>query len=48
MTHASPAPDGAVNRMVQAPGGRIHISDHPGQDPALVLLHGFPRRLTDL
>lgn len=42
MTHASPAPDGAVNRMVQAPGGRIHISDHPGQDPALVLLHGFP------
>ena len=23
MTHASPAPDGAVNRMVQAPGGRI-------------------------
>jgi pimeloyl-ACP methyl ester carboxylesterase len=28
--------------MVQAPGGRIHISDHPGQDPALVLLHGFP------
>jgi pimeloyl-ACP methyl ester carboxylesterase len=28
--------------MVQAPGGRIHISDHPGQDPALVLLRGFP------
>src|SRR5262245_32724639 len=32
----------AVNRMVQIPGGRLHVSDHPGQDPALVLLHGFP------
>jgi haloalkane dehalogenase len=31
-----------VNRMVQAPGGRLHVSDHPGQEPALVLLHGFP------
>jgi pimeloyl-ACP methyl ester carboxylesterase len=41
MAQASPAPDGAVNQMVQAPGGRLHISDHPGQDPALVL-HGFP------
>jgi hypothetical protein len=32
----------AVNRMVQVPGGRLHLSDHPGQEPALVLLHGFP------
>src|SRR5262245_17424066 len=32
----------AVNRMVQVPGGRLHVSDHPGQEPALVLLHGFP------
>jgi haloalkane dehalogenase len=32
----------AVNRIVQIPGGRLHLSDHPGQEPALVLLHGFP------
>jgi haloalkane dehalogenase len=32
----------AVNRMVQIPGGRLHVSDHRGQEPALVLLHGFP------
>jgi haloalkane dehalogenase len=31
-----------MNRMVQVPGGRLHVSDHPGQEPALVLLHGFP------
>jgi len=42
MAQASPAPQGAVDRMVQAPGGRLHVTDHPGQDPALVLLHGFP------
>jgi haloalkane dehalogenase len=42
MAQASPAPEGASNRMVQAPGGRLHLCDHPGQDPALVLLHGFP------
>jgi pimeloyl-ACP methyl ester carboxylesterase len=32
----------AMNRMVQVPGGRLRVSDHPGQEPALVLLHGFP------
>jgi hypothetical protein len=42
MAPASPAPAGAVTRMVPAPGGRLHLSDHPGQDPPLVLLHGFP------
>jgi haloalkane dehalogenase len=42
MVQVSPAPAGAVNRMVPAPGGRLHVSDHPGQDPPLVLLHGFP------
>jgi pimeloyl-ACP methyl ester carboxylesterase len=42
MAQASPAPEGAVNRMVQTPNGRLHVTDHPGQDPALVLLHGFP------
>jgi haloalkane dehalogenase len=42
MAQASPAPSGAVNRMVPAPGGRLYVRDHPGQDPPLVLLHGFP------
>jgi pimeloyl-ACP methyl ester carboxylesterase len=28
--------------MVQVPDGRLHVTDHPGQDPALVLMHGFP------
>ena len=42
MAQAGPAPTGAVNQMMQAPGGRLHVSDHPGQDPPLVLLHGFP------
>jgi haloalkane dehalogenase len=32
----------AAGRMVQVPGGRLHVTDHPGQEPALVLLHGFP------
>jgi haloalkane dehalogenase len=41
MAQASPAPTSAT-RMVQAPDGRLHVTDHPGQDPALVLLHGFP------
>lgn len=42
MAQASPAPAGATNRMVQAPGGRLHVTDHAGQDPPLLLLHGFP------
>jgi hypothetical protein len=42
MAQDSPTPKSAANQMVQAPGGRLHVIDHPGQDPALVLLHGFP------
>lgn len=42
MAQDSPAPEGATNRMVQALDGRLHVTDHPGRDPALVLLHGFP------
>jgi pimeloyl-ACP methyl ester carboxylesterase len=42
MSQANPAPEGASDRMVQTPDGRLHVTDHPGQDPALVLLHGFP------
>jgi hypothetical protein len=30
MAQATPAPQGATNRMVQAPGGRLHVTDHPG------------------
>jgi pimeloyl-ACP methyl ester carboxylesterase len=28
--------------MVSAPGGRLHVSDFAGEDPALVVMHGFP------
>jgi haloalkane dehalogenase len=29
--------------MVPTPqGGRVHVNDHPGDEPALVLMHGFP------
>ena len=23
-------------------GGRLHVTDRPGEEPALVLMHGFP------
>jgi hypothetical protein len=42
MAQPSPAPAGAVHRMVQAPGGRVHVADRPSHAPAVVLLHGFP------
>ncbi len=32
----------AVNRTVLAPGGRLNVTDHPGAEPAFVLMHGFP------
>jgi haloalkane dehalogenase len=41
MSEAVPGPT-LVNRMVQGPDGRLHVTDHPGVEPALVLLHGFP------
>jgi pimeloyl-ACP methyl ester carboxylesterase len=28
--------------IVQVPGGRVHVAHSPGDDPALVLMHGFP------
>jgi pimeloyl-ACP methyl ester carboxylesterase len=28
--------------MVSVPGGRLHVRDYPGAQPALVALHGFP------
>jgi len=27
---------------VAAPGGTLHVSDHPGAAPAIVMMHGFP------
>jgi haloalkane dehalogenase len=32
----------AAERRVAAPGGALHVSDHPGADPAIVMMHGFP------
>jgi 2-hydroxy-6-oxonona-2,4-dienedioate hydrolase len=31
-----------VPATIATPRGRLHVSDHPGDDPALVLMHGFP------
>jgi haloalkane dehalogenase len=36
-THAA----GAIYQ-VPTQGGRIHVVDYPGEEPALVLMHGFP------
>jgi pimeloyl-ACP methyl ester carboxylesterase len=32
----------APTRQVPTPDGNIRIADHPGEGPALVLMHGFP------
>jgi haloalkane dehalogenase len=29
-------------KRVQAPGGDLHVIDQPGEEPAIVFLHGFP------
>jgi pimeloyl-ACP methyl ester carboxylesterase len=34
--------DPAAGRRVAAPGGALHVSDHPGANPAIVMMHGFP------
>ena len=31
-----------TTRQVLTPTGRLHLADHPGDEPALVLMHGFP------
>jgi haloalkane dehalogenase len=31
-----------INHDVETPHGRLHVSDRLGDDPALVLMHGFP------
>jgi pimeloyl-ACP methyl ester carboxylesterase len=42
MSESSPEPVAAESRMVSVPGGRLHVRDFPGADPALVVMHGFP------
>jgi haloalkane dehalogenase len=32
-------------RHVEWGGGRLHVREYPGEDPAIVLLHGFPDSL---
>jgi 2-hydroxy-6-oxonona-2,4-dienedioate hydrolase len=32
----------ATTRQVPTAMGRLHVADHPGDEPALVLMHGFP------
>ena len=32
----------AASRTVQGLCGRLHVRDYPGQEPAFVMMHGFP------
>jgi haloalkane dehalogenase len=32
----------AAQRSVNHPGGTLHVVDYPGQEPAIVMMHGFP------
>jgi pimeloyl-ACP methyl ester carboxylesterase len=31
-----------VTRQIRTAGGGVHVADRPGDEPALVLMHGFP------
>jgi haloalkane dehalogenase len=42
MSEASLNPVTAESRMVSVPGGRVHVRDSAGAEPALVMMHGFP------
>src|SRR5262249_57131974 len=42
MSEAIPEPASGESRMVSVPGGRLHVMDFPGDEPALVMMHGFP------
>jgi pimeloyl-ACP methyl ester carboxylesterase len=42
MSDATAKPAAAESRMVSAPGGQLHVTDFPGAEPALVMMHGFP------
>jgi 2-hydroxy-6-oxonona-2,4-dienedioate hydrolase len=42
-TDATPTPNATVvAHAVPAGGGRLHVADRPGREPAFVLMHGFP------
>jgi haloalkane dehalogenase len=41
MSALSPAGPATTHR-VRAAGGSLHVTDQPGAEPAVVLLHGFP------
>jgi haloalkane dehalogenase len=38
---AAPVP-GGTSRQLTFPGGSLHVADHPGTEPAVVAMHGFP------
>jgi len=42
MSGVVPEPVAAESRMVSAPGGQVHVTDYPGDEPTLVVMHGFP------
>jgi haloalkane dehalogenase len=42
MSEAIPKSAAAESRMVSVPGGRLYVRDFPGEEPALVVMHGFP------
>jgi haloalkane dehalogenase len=41
VTEKSPGPE-VADRLVTTSHGRIHVSDQRGDEPAVVLMHGFP------
>jgi pimeloyl-ACP methyl ester carboxylesterase len=41
MTTSEPHRAG-TQRSVNHPGGTLHVVDYPGQEPPIVLMHGFP------
>ena len=42
MSETIPSSVTAESQMVSARGGRLHVRDFAGEDPALVVMHGFP------
>jgi len=42
MSEVGPESAVAASRTVEGLGGRLHVRDHPGQEPAFVMMHGFP------
>lgn len=42
MAENIPEPPALTTRTVLGPNGRVHLTDQPGEGPALLLLHGFP------